>query len=148
MKSIPSINGINMMKGKKENMSSISSSTPSANLPTAEINDDKVNNETFPVVHWNVSNVTDATDAYTNTAVAGNPHPVYSSRTRSRYTKARLHNISYGKTAHTKTKKANWNKNKLAVTHSANGKSKSAVKKSNQYSAAHTKKGTQRLSRN
>jgi uncharacterized FlgJ-related protein len=140
MKSIPSSNGINMMKGKKETASNISTSTPSANLPTNEINDDKVSSETFPVVHWNVSNVTDATDAYTNTAVPNNSHPVYSSRTRSRYTKARLHNISYGKSQIARTKKPTFTKNKLAIAHSTNGKSKIAKK-------GNAIKTTKRLSR-
>ncbi|MEN9521799.1 MAG: hypothetical protein RL065_176 [Bacteroidota bacterium] len=103
------MNGIAMMKGKKvtettPSETSTNTSSPSANLPTAELNDDK-STETMPVVHWNVSNVSDATNGYTTTPVPGNAKPVYSSRTKSRYTKAKLHNISYGKSQGTKNKK-------------------------------------------
>ena len=75
--------------------------SPSANLPTAEAKDEN----DYPTVHWQVSNVSDATNSYTVTPVAGYRHPVYSSKTRSRYTKAKLHNISYG--ANAKSKKTN-----------------------------------------
>ncbi len=74
---------------------------PSSNLPSADGKDEN----DYPTVHWQVSNVSDATNSYTVTPVAGNRHPVYSSKTRSRYTKAKLQNISYGSVA--KGKKTN-----------------------------------------
>ena len=85
-----------------QTVAAANSKAPSSNLPSAESNlkdDNKTSAEEFPTMHWNVSGVSDATNAYTNTPVQGYRHPVYSSRTKSRYTNARLHNISYGRVA-------------------------------------------------
>ncbi len=96
-----------------DKQNSVVETAPSANLPSA---DAKEEND-YPTVHWQVSNVSDATNSYTVTPVAGNRHPVYSSKTKSRYTKAKLHNISYGSTT-AKGKKTNAKQNG-AIAHKA-----------------------------
>ncbi|MFM2224589.1 MAG: hypothetical protein RJA07_791 [Bacteroidota bacterium] len=161
VRNMSSSSGIALMKRSKqtevastENLNS--SSSPSANLPTAEINtnDEKVNAETYPVVHWNVSNVSDATNGYTTTPIPGNAQPVYSSRTKSRYTKAKLHNISYGKSV-AKNKKIGASKNSTMAKNNAT-KSKTNVvakltpkkKSTTSASALGTKKYSQHYTRN
>ena len=133
VRSVPVSNGIALMKRSKQTeaateVESVNTSSPSANLPTAEINanDEKVNAENYPVVHWNVSNVSDATNGYTTTPVPGNARPVYSSRTKSRYTRAKLHNISYGKSA-VKSKKGLPSKNSTSIAKNTSTKQKSAT---------------------
>lgn len=163
VRSIPTSNGIALMKRSKQTEASatevekVNTSSPSANLPTAEINanDEKVNAENYPVVHWNVSNVSDATNGYTTTPVPGNARPVYSSRTKSRYTRAKLHNISYGKTS-VKNKKGVASKNSTSIARSTTSKQKSATvaksapkkKSTTSASASGGKKYSQHYTRN
>ncbi len=140
------VDGISMMKHTKvpsavalnENKNTTS---PSSNLPSGEIlasnDDDKMND--YQTVHWQVSNVSDATTAYTNTPVQGYSHPVYSSKTKSRYTNAKLHNISYGNAVKSKNGKAvshqicskNAKINSLAIKHAVAKISKKSTVHSN-----------------
>jgi hypothetical protein len=99
----------------------------SSNLPSAEnINKDDA---TYPTVHWQVSNVSDATNGYTVTPVPGNRQPVYSSKTKSRYTRAKLHNISYGKASTAKKKSVVAKKSNKGTKGTAIASKKSATTK-------------------
>ena len=95
--------------------------------------------QTFQLNVHGFSNVSDATNAYTNTPVQGYSHPVYSSKTKSRYTNAKLHNISYGHAAKSKNGKVmahqavakNAKTNALASKHMATKVSKKSVAHNN-----------------
>ncbi len=138
------VDGISMMKHTKASSAMAlnenkNTASPSTNLPSGEIlasNDDKLND--FPTVHWQISNVSDATTAYTNTPVQGYSHPVYSSKTKSRYTNAKLHNISYGNAAKSKNGKTVSHQSAAKNSKTNSVASKHAVAKTSKKSTTHS----------